>query len=129
MDPKPAIESKTIWANVIAIAITSLTAIAGQEWVKQYPWLVAAFPLILAALNIWLRFQTDTPVEVNPQPKPVDPPAVTDPTDDHPIIKKGLQWVLEALADGSITLADVQTKTTAELLDLIRKKWEARRAA
>lgn len=123
---KPALESRTLWANAIAVAITALTALAGQEWVKSYPWLVGAFPVALAALNIWLRFNTDTPVEINPQPEPAPEPA---PTTEFPIIKKGLSWVMEAILDGTITVDDFKTKTTAELIDLIRTRAEARRAA
>lgn len=129
MEPKPLSESKTFWINLAAIAVSFFTYLAGQEWVKAYPWLVAAIPIFLGALNIWLRTQTDAPIGPKPETPPETKPVETKPAEPEKplakILKKGKEWIVEALADGQLTLSDLN-KPLSEILQLLAEKEAAR---
>lgn len=60
---KHPLASKTVWINVLTVAVAVLTAVSGQtenipvEWM---PYIVAG----LAAVNVALRFVTSIPLSI-----------------------------------------------------------------
>jgi len=62
MNPKPLLESRTIWLNVATLAVAVLTALIGTDIVQQNPQAVAVIQALLAVANLYLRFGTDRPI-------------------------------------------------------------------
>lgn len=65
-ETKSIFESKTLWANVIVMVITALTAIQGDlsEYVNP-----ESVVFVLGVLNVFLRFITTQPVTLTGNPK------------------------------------------------------------
>lgn len=70
MDSKPWYKSKTVWANIIVVAVAIGIYLQSQPGVipEQYAVYFAAF---LGALNIVLRFVSDQPITLT-KPKSDD---------------------------------------------------------
>ena len=61
MKAKKWYESKTLWVNVIVVALAALTALTNQgDLPAEWEAIVAA---VIAVLNIGLRFVTNRPIE------------------------------------------------------------------
>lgn len=60
--PKWIGSSKTIWVNLITLALAILTAVEGQQWISENPSLAAGVTAGIAVLNIILRSITVVPV-------------------------------------------------------------------
>lgn len=58
---KSMLTSKTFWANVITFLIALLGLLAGQEWIKANPDLVATILMATSILNVILRRVTGQP--------------------------------------------------------------------
>ena len=52
-------ESKSIWVNVLAFIVSSLTALTNGDWVADNPEVAAIVGGVVAAINIVLRKITD----------------------------------------------------------------------
>ena len=52
-------QSKTIWVNVLAFIVSSLTALTNGDWVADNPEAAAIAGGVIAAINIVLRKITD----------------------------------------------------------------------
>lgn len=61
---KTAMESKTMWLNVLAMLVAGATAILNQDLLKDYPAVAQGFVFALAVANMILRFYTTQPVRV-----------------------------------------------------------------
>ena len=48
-------QSKTIWVNILAFVVSSLTALTNGEWVSENPEVAAIVGGVVAAINIVLR--------------------------------------------------------------------------
>lgn len=61
-------QSKTFWAAAITVAIAVLVALLGTDLISDHPeavlWLIAA----REALNVLLRYATDSPVSLTRKP-------------------------------------------------------------
>lgn len=62
MENKSVLKSKTMWANMITVAVGTCGFLAGNEVIMQYPHAVAALIVAQGLLNIALRFVTTRPV-------------------------------------------------------------------
>ena len=62
MKTKLFFESKTVWLNVITLAIAVLGVVSGSQLISDHPQVVAIIGAAQAALNIALRFVTDTSI-------------------------------------------------------------------
>ena len=96
---KGAFKSRTVWVNVLALAVQLLGHISGVVPPELAPYLTTA----LAVLNLILRALTTTPLVPGPTP---DVPAT-----DFPI----LVWLRDAL----IALANKEIKAPVELKAMI----------
>tara|TARA_Y100000004_G_C8767665_1_gene349301 strand:+ start:419 stop:604 length:186 start_codon:yes stop_codon:yes gene_type:complete len=56
-------ESKTIWVNVLAFIVSSLTALTNGDWVSDNPEAAAIVGGVVAAINIVLRKITDKGIQ------------------------------------------------------------------
>jgi hypothetical protein len=61
---KSPYQSKTLWINGLALAVTALTAIAGHEAVATNPQLALWIGAALAGMNILLRLVTTAPISL-----------------------------------------------------------------
>lgn len=61
MAPTPWYASKTVWLNIAAILIVILTALSGRQDLISSD-VIEVFGLVLAILNIIIRFFTKTPI-------------------------------------------------------------------
>jgi len=59
---KPWWQSKTIWVNTITAVIALISALAGQDFIKENPQLVSLFVMLIAVLNAVLRWVTTLPL-------------------------------------------------------------------
>lgn len=59
---KPVLKSKTVWVNMITVAVGICGYLAGNEVIIQYPHAVASLVVAQGLLNIALRFVTSMPV-------------------------------------------------------------------
>lgn len=57
---KSIFASKTFWANTLVILVAAATSASQQEWAQQH---VATIAVVIAVLNIFLRFLTTQPVK------------------------------------------------------------------
>ena len=60
--PKWVGESKTIWVNLITLALAILMAVESQQWISDNPSAAASITAAIAVLNIILRSITVVPV-------------------------------------------------------------------
>jgi len=63
MDKKPAIKSKTIWANMAVIAVGVLTYLQGHELIIENPTVVSILAVAVGVGNVILRLITDKAVK------------------------------------------------------------------
>lgn len=61
---KWAFLSRTILVNSATTALSVLALIQGQNWIVDYPRVVAGIGVAIGALNVYLRFVTTVPVTV-----------------------------------------------------------------
>lgn len=61
MDSKPWYTSKTNLIAILKFVIGLLALLAGSDFIKEHPQLVAIFIQVSALLDFWLRQITDTP--------------------------------------------------------------------
>ena len=66
METKSVFSSKTLWANVIVMLVTAITAIQGDLANYVDPEVVV---FLLGVLNVFLRFITTQPVTLTGTPK------------------------------------------------------------
>ena len=59
---KPWYKSKTVWVNILTLLVAIITSIQSHEWISNYPNLLAAFTMILAIVNVFLRWLVDQPI-------------------------------------------------------------------
>jgi len=59
---KPVVKSRTMWVNMITVAVGLCGFLAGNEVIMEYPHAIAALIVAQGLLNITLRFLTTTPV-------------------------------------------------------------------
>jgi uncharacterized membrane protein len=59
---KPWWTSKTIWLNIITLAMAMLTFLADQPWYAAHKDAAAATLTIIGVLGIILRFMTNQPI-------------------------------------------------------------------
>lgn len=63
METKPALKSKTIWANMAVIAVGVLGYLQGHELIASSPEVVALLGIAVGVGNVILRFVTSLPVK------------------------------------------------------------------
>ena len=63
MPPKPALASKTIWANMAIIAVGVLTYLQGHELIMDNPTVVSVLAVAVGIGNVILRLVTDRAVK------------------------------------------------------------------
>lgn len=54
--------SKTFWVNAVTFLVALVTLVAGQDWVANYPQVVAILGMVSGVLNVILRSITSVPV-------------------------------------------------------------------
>lgn len=62
MQPKPQLESKMNWLGVIVTIVSVLGLLQGEEWIQQYPQVVAGLGIAAGFLTVILRQFTVKPV-------------------------------------------------------------------
>ena len=55
-------QSKTVWVQILTLAVAVITDVSGTELIQAYPQLASAFVGLLAVLNAVLRWLTDEPI-------------------------------------------------------------------
>jgi len=55
--------SKTIWSNLVTLGIGVAGYLQGHELIAEHPEIVAGFTVVIAALNLALRFVTTKPIQ------------------------------------------------------------------
>lgn len=60
---KKPTQSKTVWVNIIVVAVAALTGIMNTEIIAQYPEVIAYLGAGIGVLNIILRLQTKEPIK------------------------------------------------------------------
>lgn len=72
-DVKPWYQSKTLWVNLIILALALIDAGTGNDWVAQHvsesPRVAQAVAGMVAVLNLALRLLTGKPIEGSPADK------------------------------------------------------------
>jgi hypothetical protein len=59
---KPWWKSKTVWINVLTLVVALVVAIQDHQWIKTNPNLAAASTMLLAVINVFLRWLVDQPI-------------------------------------------------------------------
>lgn len=62
LTPKNFWASKSVWLGVITTVVSLLTAAMGQEFIMQYPQVVAGIGMVVGFLTVVLRYLTDRPI-------------------------------------------------------------------
>jgi len=62
-------ESKSIWLGILTVALSLATFLTNEEWVKEYPQLVAILGSAVGILTIILRYFTEKPLYLNKKVK------------------------------------------------------------
>jgi len=62
-ESKSILASKTIWANVIMLAVSIAGCVAGSEVIADYPSVIAILGAVQGGLNIVLRLITSQPIK------------------------------------------------------------------
>lgn len=62
MLPKPQVQSKMNWLGMIVTVISMLGLLQGEEWIQQYPQVVAALGIAAGILTVIFRQFTIRPV-------------------------------------------------------------------
>lgn len=57
-------QSKTVWLGILTLILSILTFIQGEEWISQYPQVVAIIGTVIGVLTIILRFFTHKSMEL-----------------------------------------------------------------
>ena len=60
---KSPLASKTVWVNVLTLAIAVAAAVQGQDWIAANPQVTAIIGAVVGGLNIALRFLTSKPIK------------------------------------------------------------------
>lgn len=60
---KSALSSKTIWVGVLTTVASTLGFLQGQEFIAQYPHVVAGLGAAVGLITIALRFITTVPIK------------------------------------------------------------------
>jgi len=63
-DSKPDFSSRMWWVNVVTLVLGILGLILGNEFIAEYPTLVAILVACQGALNLVLRYLTTGPIQV-----------------------------------------------------------------
>ena len=61
-DAKSVFLSKTAWFGLLTFVAALLAWLNGQEYIAQYPQVVAAIGMLVAVVNVALRFVSNRPV-------------------------------------------------------------------
>lgn len=57
-------ESKTVWLGVATAALSILTFLQGEDWIKEYPQVVAGIGTVVGVLTIVVRYFTSASMEL-----------------------------------------------------------------
>ena len=56
-------ESKSIWFGLLTLTVSILSFLAGEEWIRDYPRVVAIMGTVVGVLTIILRFLAQRPMK------------------------------------------------------------------
>lgn len=59
---KSALQSKTIWVNLLVLGAGIIGYVQGHEVIQDYPQAMAIMAAAVGALNLVLRFVTNKPI-------------------------------------------------------------------
>jgi len=63
VDPKPVLQSKTLWVNAVVILLAALTGVMNCDVLTLYPSVIPWIAGIIGVVNIALRLVTSVPVK------------------------------------------------------------------
>lgn len=69
VETKPPVQSKTLWVNVIVVAVACLSFLLDHELVRDNADIVRYGTIAIAVANIVLRFLTASPLRFSTQLK------------------------------------------------------------
>ncbi len=63
---KYALKSKTIWINIITLAIGLATVFGSSDLLKEHPdFVLGITSIVIPSLNVFLRFLTNEPITIH----------------------------------------------------------------
>lgn len=62
IEPKPWVESRTLWVNLLSLVAAVLMAVVHHEWVAAHPQIAAGLASAQAIVNLVLRVVTSQPL-------------------------------------------------------------------
>jgi len=60
---KSPLKSKTVWLNLVVLAVALVGAAQGVDWVAANPQVVTILAAVSGGLNLVLRFLTSEPIK------------------------------------------------------------------
>ena len=63
MEPKSVLKSRTVWVNILTLAVGVATYLQGQELIVQYPAVVSILAVVAGGIGVALRFLTSKPIK------------------------------------------------------------------
>lgn len=65
MNSKPVWQSKTFWVGAVTVGLSVVAALAGNDYIKEYPQVVAVLGVASGALTILFRYLSTTTLKLS----------------------------------------------------------------